>query len=132
MYLNQSLIGEVAGAQHADRLREASAARRARQMRPARPAGHLRHAFAALQEWAGRSVDEPRHAYPIREVETTVARCLRETPPAPESPADLDEALVQQLLAGYAHPVSEPPPGTSYQAEWLPDHQSNPYLRDAA
>jgi hypothetical protein len=55
----------------------------------------------------------------MEEVETTIARCMRDTSPAPESLTDLDEALVQQLLAGYAHPAAEPPPAGAR----LPDHR---------
>ena len=132
MYLNQSLIGEVAGAQHADRFREASAARRARKLREGHASRHLQHVIAGIRGRTGLSTGAQQQPYFMEEVETTIARCMRDTPPAPESLTDLDEALVQQLLAGYAHPAAEPPPGTSYQAEWLPDRQSNPYLRDAA
>jgi hypothetical protein len=132
MYLNQSLIGEVADAQHADRLREANAARRSRKMRAAHPSRHLRHAFDSIRGRAGLPASAHREAYPIGEVETTIARCMRETPPAQESPVDLDEVLIQQLLTGYSRPAPDSPPGTSYQAEWIPELQSNPYLRDAA
>lgn len=133
MYLNQSLMtGEVADAQHADRLHEASAARRSRTMRAHHPSRHLRHVFDSIRGWTGLAVDPHRHAGPIGEVETTITRCIREAPPAPESLADLDEALIQQLLTGYLRTAPDSPAGTSCQAEWIPDLQSNPYLRDAA
>jgi hypothetical protein len=131
MYLNQSLIGEVAGAQQADRLREASVARRARKLRRDHASGPLQQVIAGIRGWAGFAPPAPQPSF-MEEVETIIARCTRETPPAAESPADLDEVLVPQLLIGYTHPATEPPPGTSYQAEWIPDHPSNPYLRDAA
>jgi hypothetical protein len=133
MYLNQSLMtGEVARAQQADRLDDACTARQARKLRASHPARHLRHTFANIRVWAGLSGDSHRQEGPIGEVETTIARCMREAPPAQESLADLDEALVQQLLTGYFRPAPDSPSGTSYQAEWIPDLQSNPYLRDAA
>ena len=133
MYLNQSLMtGEVAATQHADRLREASAARRARTLRGTHPSHHLRHAFAGIRAWTNASTGAPRQKYPIQEVETTIARCIHEAPPAPESLIDLDEVLVQQLLSGYLRSAPDSPPGTSAQAEWIPDLQHNPHLRDAA
>ena len=133
MYLNQSLMtGEVARAQQADRLDEARTARQARKLRPGHPAPHLRHAFASIRGWTRLPADLHPQEGLIGEVETTIARCMREAPPAPESLADLDEALVQQLLTGYFRPAPDSPPGTSYQAEWIPDLPSNPYLRDAA
>lgn len=132
MYLNQALIGEVADAQHADRLREASAARRSRKMRAGHPSRHPRHAFDNIRGWVGLPAGAHRQDYPIQEVETIIACCMCETPPASQSPAELDEALVQQLLTGYSRPAPDSPPGTSYQAEWIPELQSNPYLRDAA
>ena len=133
MYLNQSLMtGEVADAQHADRLHEASAARRSRKLRANHPSRHLRHLFDSIQSWTGLSTGADRQERAAGEVEASIARCMREAPPAHESLADLDEALVQQLLTGYLRPAPDSPPGTSYQAEWIPDLPSNPYLRDAA
>jgi hypothetical protein len=133
MYLNQSLMtGEVADAQHVDRLHEASAARRSRMMRAGHRSRHLRHVLDSIRGWTGLSAGAHRQEGPIGEVETTIARCMREAPPAQESLADLDEALVQQLLTGYFRPAPDSPSGTSCQAEWIPDLQSNPYLRDAA
>jgi len=133
MYLNQSLMtGEVADAQHADRLHEASAARRSRQMRANHPSRHLRHVFDSIRGWTGLSNGADRQERAIGEVEASIVRCMHEGPPAPESLADLDEALVQQLLTGYLRPAPDSPPGTSYQSEWIPDLPSNPYLRDAA
>src|SRR5690242_12600113 len=130
MYLNQSLMtGEVADAQHADRLHEASAARRARKLRAVHPTGHLRHVVDSILGWAGLSPVAQRREYPIEEAERIIARCMSEAPPAQESLADLDEALVQQLLTGHLRPAPDSPPGTSYQAEWIPDLPSNPYLR---
>ena len=133
MYLNQSLMtGEVADAQHTDRLHEASAARRSRKLRASHPSRRLRHVLNGIRSWTGLSIGVDRQERAAGQVEAAIVRCMHEGPLAAESLTDLDEALVQQLLTGYLRPAPDSPAGTSYQSEWIPDLQRNPYLRDAA